>query len=292
MERFNDAVILCPTDFSDHAAYALRFAASLAESAGGTLIVLYADPFLPPPYFTRGQVDAVMQGKEQSKSAALVALDAHVKETLGDRAHLTVQSLVAESLPVPAILASARDHRAGLIVMGTHGRSGINRVMLGSVAERVLREARLPVITVKMPGEGTRQAISPIRSILCPVNWTETAHQALDAAVTLAEQFSAEIRVLHVVEEATTETSTDVESKRLCAWVPQERRGRCEIHEVIRSGNAAAEILKEAGEQRCDLLVLGAQHKRFHDSTILGVTTVRVTRHAPCPVLTITSWGE
>ncbi len=154
------------------------------------------------------------------------------------------------------------------------------------MAERVLRETEEPVLTVRGREEEERKPLAPIRKILCPVNFTDVARKALGYATTLAERFAAELRVLTVVETP-GEVSEEEEKEKLCAWIPGILHSRCRMEEVVRRGNAAEQILQAATSDGCDLIVLGAQHKRFWDSTVLGTTTVNVTRYAPCPVFTV-----
>jgi len=105
--------------------------------------------------------------------------------------------------------------------------------------------------------------------------------------VAIVEAFAAELVVIHVLESA-GEEAKDKEMDRLCSWIPEDVRSHCQLKEMIRSGNAAEQILEWARAGDCDMIVLGIQHKRFWDTTVIGTTTVNVTRHAPCPVLTVT----
>jgi nucleotide-binding universal stress UspA family protein len=148
--------------------------------------------------------------------------------------------------------------------------------MLGSVAERVLRESPVPLLTVRGPSEG------PIRRILCPVADTETSREALGVAAELAGCFGATLTALHVREPHASAAPPD-----LCAWMPAGERARCNVREVVRHGDAAAEIVGLAADESFDLLVLGAPRRKFFDGMVLGTTTLRAVRHAPCPVLTV-----
>jgi nucleotide-binding universal stress UspA family protein len=113
------------------------------------------------------------------------------------------------------------------------------------------------------------------------------ALKALEHAVGMSKCFEAELLVLHVIESYSPDIKEEEEHGRLCAWVPDRIRSRCTLKEVVRRGDAAEQIIEVASSAGCDMIVLGAQHKRFHDTTVLGTTTLRVTRHAPCPVLTV-----
>jgi len=154
--------------------------------------------------------------------------------------------------------------------------------MLGSVTERVLRETDVPVLTVRRDAPLTEPPA--IRNVLCPVNHSAVARKSLAVASQFAHCFGATLTVLHVREARATDSIDD-----LCAWVPKAHRSECQVREVSREGEAAHEIVALASELPCDLLVMGAQHRRFLDSTVIGTTTVRVVRHAPCPVLTVIS---
>jgi len=285
METFQPKLILCPIDFSEPATLALYYGKHLATCFGARLTVLYADPFSPPPYFTSGQVEDLAKTIERFKGAAHEYLTRYVSEHIGGPGE--VEKIVVENQTVPAILLTAKDKKADMIVMGTHGRSGINRLMLGSVTEKVLHETDRPVLTVRGKKGIAEPSKVSIRQILCPINYTEVALKALEHAVGISKCFEAELLVLHVIESHSTDVKEEEEHGRLCAWIPDGVRSRCSLREVVRRGEAAEQIIEAASSAGCDMIVLGAQHKRFHDTTVLGTTTIRVTRHAPCPVLTV-----
>ena len=283
MKTIRPGVILCATDFSEMATFAMKYAQSLAAGFGARLIVLYAEPCNPPPYFTPGQEYEILATLERLKKAAAVHLSRYVREHgLGK----DTQTLVVDQPPVQAILRTA-DQNDAWIVMGTHGRSGWSHVLLGSVAERVLHETDRPVLTARYKKVATEPSSISIRQVFCPVNFTEVARQALEYAVKVAERFAAELIVLKVVEPVSDPASDQRAMDRLCAWIPNEVRARCNLKEIIRRGGAAEQIITAALSSRCDMIVMGAQHRRFFDTTVIGTTSVQVTRHAPCPVLTV-----
>ncbi len=267
--------ILCPVDFSELSGQALRYAAALARCRGAKLTVLYAHSFQAPAYFTESKIEALEQQLRDSLSEADTALKRFATANGADAAG----TMVVEGYPPDAIRKAARETRAGLIVLGTHGRSGVNRLMLGSVAERVLRESDIPVLTVR--GEGGT-APEPPKRVLCPVNHTPAAREAVQAAQWFAECFGGKVTVAHVAEERPERRIDDV-----CNWVPEAARPHCDVRDVSGEGDAAEAILTLARAESSDLLVIGSEHRRFFDSTVLGSTTARVVRHAPCPVLTV-----
>jgi nucleotide-binding universal stress UspA family protein len=285
METFQPKLILCPIDFSEPATLALYYARQMAECFGARMVVLYADLFSPPPYFTSGQLEELAKTIERFKGAAHEHLSRYVRDHIGHSEE--VETMVVENQTAPAILLTAEGQKAGMIVMGTHGRSGFNRLMLGSVTERVLHETDCPVLTVRGRMGMEEPLKVSVQHVLCPINYTEVALKALEHAVPIAKCFGAELLVLHVTESQSTDVAEKDEHGRLCAWVPDDIRSRCSLKEIVRRGDAAEQIIEVASSEGCDIIVLGSQHKRFHDTTVIGTTTLRVTRHAPCPVLTV-----
>ena len=273
--------ILVPVDFSEISAHALRTASLLAARCGrAKIIAMYANWFEAPPYFTVGRLAELQAEFSESLHLAKHSLEAFVRSTLGDNAD-SVEVRAMEALPADGIRQLAALKNANLIVMGTHGRSDLNRWMLGSVAERVLRESPVPVLTVRSAPRET------IRQVLCPVQDTELSRRALSFAVGISACFDAKLTVLHVDEASGTRPISD-----LCSWVPAEERSRCVIRESIRQGDPAEAIVKLATEEPYDLVVLGAARRRFFEGMVLGTTTLRTVRHAPCPVLTVRSGAE
>lgn len=284
MEKFHPQRILCPTDFSEMASLALQHASSLATCFSAELLVIYADPLLPPPYFTAGGEEDLARSLRQSEKAAGEHLARYAKEHIGGA--VPYETLFVNRLAVPAIVETAEKNKADMIVMGTYGRSGLSRVLMGSVAERVLRETSLPVLTVRSKKTDEKKRVSFSR-ILCPVNYSEVARKALGHALSLAECFSSELQVMNVLENPGG--SDQEERDKLCAWVGSDPPPKCNLQPMVSHGNAAEQIIQAASSWSADLVIIGARHKRFADTTILGSTTVRVTRHAPCPVLTTIS---
>src|ERR1039458_1224422 len=155
--------ILCPVAFGDLSAHALRHASLLAGCGNAKVIAIYANWFEAPAYFTAGRVDELQKQYRQAFVEAEHSLKAFVDSTLGESGD-KVETRVVEALPTDGILGLAASTNADRIVMGTHGRSGLNRWMLGSVTERILRESPVPLLTVRAAPRG------PGRRILSPVD--------------------------------------------------------------------------------------------------------------------------
>ena len=125
---------------------ALEYASQIASRSDATLIVMYADTFEPPVEFTAVQAPALTTAIEESRAKTAEELAEYVNEHVPET--LSMQTEVREALPVPAILAAIAEHEPDLVVMGTHGRGGLTRLLFGSVTESVLRDANVPVLTI------------------------------------------------------------------------------------------------------------------------------------------------
>lgn len=284
-DLFHPELILCPTDYSDSAVKALRYADEFARCFESRLLVMYADSFQPPPYFTSGQINELAKSIKKAREKAGKYLNRWVDEHVS-RSAIPKDTRIVETTPVNAILVTAEQNNAGLIVMGTHGMSGFNRFMLGSVTERVLHETNRPVLTVRGGRVLTEMSRPLISRVLCPVNYSEIARKALQHAAMIAECFRAELLALHVVEQG--EEGGEEEFKRqLCSWMNPEQRNSCNLRQLVLRGNPSDHIIATAAANGCDMIVLGAQHRRFFDTTVIGTTTVHVTRHSECPVFTV-----
>jgi nucleotide-binding universal stress UspA family protein len=193
--------------------------------------------------------------------------------------------MVVEDDPVPAILKTQREVDADLIAMGTHGRGGLAHVWLGSIAESVLHQAEVPILTV-----GPRTKLTPtpdaIRRVFCPVNFTPWSQTALEHAAALAASAGAELTVAHIDEAPLGKSAQDL-LHHLCDWIPATVRAHCAVREVVEQGSAAEQIILEAEKSHADLLVIGAQPRSLLGAVLLGSTTELVIRSAACMVLSV-----
>ncbi|MDE3199033.1 MAG: universal stress protein, partial [Acidobacteriota bacterium] len=259
-EHRNAGGILCPIDLADESLPVLRLAAALAKRCETTLTVLHTIASEAPPYFTPGGIGGIESERDREKATARVqALGLMERAGCDPDTNLEIE----DGDPVEAIHRATEARTAALIVMGTHGRSGLSRIEEGSVATGVLRSSRIPVLTVGPRDSGHGE----IASIVCPVTDSEVSRDALRWAAWLARCFGAPLTVLHVVEPASARPAPDI-----CAWAESSRREGCSVQEVTRHGHAADEILNLTREAGGGLLVMGAQHKLIFDRTVVGAT--------------------
>jgi nucleotide-binding universal stress UspA family protein len=281
MIPFKPMNILCPVDLSPASNAILRWAGLFARTFAAPLEVLHANWWEPPPYFTEAQIQQLSRQEQEGEKTLRAELEAAAQAALGDLA--TYSTTVVEGHPTERIIERAKESPAGLIVMGSHGRTGVARLRLGSVAEDVVRASESPVLIVKSPAAG--EQISDIKNILCPINFTSLSRQSLELASEIAAAFGAKLWVAHATGHE--EVQAEVVRQRVCDWVPNEVGNHCQVSEVIRRGNPAEQILLMAREHSADLIVMGAQHRPFLEFTTLGTTTERVMRHSLTSVLVI-----
>ena len=291
--------ILCPVDFSESSIRSLAHAAALAQWYGAQLTVLHVAPTFDSAQGL-GDVGVPVRVVDPVTREEVAA---EIRRVV-DLTHLSSAPVVTLQAGDPSsmIIEHALTPGADLIVMGTHGRRGFRRLLLGSVAERVLHEAPCPVLTVSPQTDGCSSGAVTFKRILCPIDFSTSALQALGFALDLARQAGGLVTLLHVVEWlpedqplASTHFSVsefrrhmvdDVE-QRLRALVAEESQGWCETDPVIVFGRPYREILRAAQANSVELIVIGAQGRGGLDLALFGSTTQQVVRGATCPVLTV-----
>lgn len=287
---FSPRHILCPVDLSEHAALALKYAVAGARAFQATLTVLQALEVGLPPYFTPGQMPELSRTTRQALEAAREDLTRHVHAVLGDAAgELPLRVLTAEGHPTDVILDTAEREAADLLVMGTRGRGGARRVLLGSVTENVVRQVRRPVFVARPHQHGFLAPGQPgagpeLRRVLCAVVPGVTADPALVTAAAVATRFGAELTALHVVEDVAA--ATVAVRAQLCAWLPS-AVAQCAVRPEVRRGRSAEQIVAHAAETAQDLIVLAARARPAGPAFFHGTTTEQVLRQAPVPVLVV-----
>lgn len=279
--------ILCPVDFSPHSSAALRETGKLSTAFGADVVVLHAHHLEAPAYFTAAQTKALREELRKSAQAGR----AHLAEFTASHLPGSVRRSIVllDEDPVSAILRHIQKSAIDLVVMGTHGRTGLTRIRLGSVMESVLHQIKIPLITVG-PHVKASFLSGPVRRILCPVSLNRSTQTAFEYATQIAHKTGAELIVLHVTEGETgsAETTERLQDK-LCDWIPPDVRRQCSIQEAVRQGNAVEQIVTHASESEADLLVIDAYPKNVLRIALFGSTTEGLIRNASCPVVTIIS---
>lgn len=284
--RSDEKTVLCPTDLGPQSAIAVKYAAAIAERSGAKLKLLLANEHDVPPYFTSSQIDEISAELDRSDEAEAESLRQFMNEHLGPGADAAF--LVIDASARNAILEESEKTDTVLIALGTHGRSGFEKLRVGSVAEAVLRESRCPVLTVGPKVEAVNSV--KIRRIVCPVDLSPESEVSLRYAAKLAGQFDAELSVIHVADQ-NSESDNEGKLKALCDWVPSEIRGQCKLEEMVRHGDLSTEVVRVSNDLLADIIVIGVTHGAFRDET-LGDKTTEILREAACPVITVVGIGS
>ena len=301
--------LLLPTDFSACADEALAYAAELADRFGATLHLLHVVDEMDPDWF--GTADAEeragalrdeMEGTAKARLRDLTARDtgASVETTVALRSSVDVDQ---------AIVDYAEEEGINLLVMGTHGRRGLDRLVLGSVTETVLRQAPCPVLTVRQGAVPVASGTPAFQNVLAPIDFSEASHDAVTMADGVAEAYRARLHLLFVAAERTVPTFSDtglpglsvvkmdpeiVENAEAALRQLGERLGgrAPESAYHVREGRVAATIVEVAQAEAMDLVVMATQGRQGVDRFWVGSTTERVVRRAPCPVLTMRAGAD
>jgi nucleotide-binding universal stress UspA family protein len=298
--------ILCPIDFSDHARRALVHAIAIARWYESTVTVLHV--FSPPPVaaFGTGSVvfePIVLTADDRNQLVADTKAFAEAESAPG----VAIQAVVREGNTAGEILEQATSMKSDLLVIGTHGRSGFERLVLGSVAEKVLRKASCPVMTVPRRLSDAVPA-GPVlyKRILRAVDFSESSLHALKYAMSMAQEADGQLTVLHVVEHefpSTAVMASGEDDAVMTIWDFMKEREEalrrrleeavagasdfCSVESLMTHGRPWREVLRVATERQSDLIVMGVQGRGAADLLFFGSTTQHVVREASCPVLTL-----
>jgi len=291
--------VLYPTDLSEASLKALPCAAAIARGHQARLTVLHVVPTF--------EVISVPSGRI---AAAHHIVNPPTQDDVRHEMERAVQEVPLHGLevrfsahagdPVQVIADQAVSDSADLIVMGTHGRSGFERLLIGSVTEKVLRLAPCPVLAVP-PHVSTPVAAEALFSrVLCPLDFSPASLQALRFAFVFARLAKGRVTVVHACEVAdeprlhaylgeVRRQALDIARDRLHALLADEPGTSGDVEPIVVLGRPSREILNIASQQVSDLIVMGAQGRGGVGLALVGSTTQDVIRAATCPVLVVRS---
>ncbi len=293
--------ILVPVDFSEYSNTALEYGLLWGETFGAELTLLHVNTLFHEHY----DYDRMMQSYrgivEKEREQLHRWMEAHAARAAEREVQFRYEILDGRSA-AQTILQYLKANSFDLVIIGTHGRSGIKHLLLGSVAEKVSRLSPYPVLTTHKDVEKFQ-----VKNILVPVDFSDYSRQATRIAVDIAREFDARIHLLHVFERA---------NAAHFQWIPETVRIQFDINpdvreriltelktykddtiphwslEVVEEGLAYREIITYAEEHEIDLIVMATRGlNKFEYFWMWGSSTERVVRLAPCPVLTI-RWQE
>jgi nucleotide-binding universal stress UspA family protein len=296
--------ILVPVDGSTFSEHALPFAAHAARTSGAALMVVLVHARQSPvttDLVLREAVDAWEDARVRQETDYLNELAGRIERELG----IAVRHQILSGEVVPALEREVRVHDVDLVVMTTHGRAGLARAWLGSVADALVRTLEVPVLLVR-PDDGPppdRLADGGYRHVLLALDGSERAERAIEPALALAPGADTRITLLRTaappaaitspyLPHAARFTHEEMERSRAAAEeylagaaAPLKDRGR-DVHTVAAVDyHAARAIIRFADENDVDLIAMGTHGRSPVTRLVLGSTSDKVVRSASVPVL-------
>ena len=285
-ERITLKNILFTTDFSPAADAAAPFAMQIARNYGAKVVGIHVSPF-----------DNYTAAAPEAWAAMAEAAEREAKENaqrLNEQlAGIEHEVVIGEGNIWEVISNLIKEKEIDLIVLGTRGRTGIGKALLGSVAEQILRQAPCPVLTV-----GPHVTLQPekavkMHQILYATDLVAEFPAAAPYAISLAQENQAHLTLLHVIEHQKAGELVhpwelvDSKMRKLANLVPLEAELWCEPQCLVEKGNAAEKILEVAHKRGTDLIVLGVQPAKWMSSHLNASTVHKIVCEAHCPVLTV-----
>jgi len=283
--------IIFLTDFSEASEAALPFAMAIAREYGAAVHALHV---LLPEAFMYTSPEATMVSIEAQEECAV----AEMQRTDSQLAGVVHEGNVVRSAEMWTAVAEAIEGtHADLLVLGTHGRTGAQKVMLGSVAEEVFRKSPIPVLTIGPRARSGLHGAARFHRVLFATDFNSESKAAAPFAVSLAQENQAQLILMHVLDGGREQTGRGRPGKSiadamhaLLEMVPPDAELWCRPEPVVQYGSPAERILVEAKGRNVDLIVLGVRNAagRLRVATRLSRSVAyQVVANAPCPVLTV-----
>lgn len=295
------AKILCPVDFSEATPFGLRPAVSLANEYGAELTLLHVLNYPYPYVDALGPSFDVQAYYDEMESEAIRRLEDLVDED--DRRFATIRPEVHRGTPHVEVVGFAEEEEVDLVVLPTHGRTGIDRFLFGSVAEKVVRLAPCPVLTVS-PREEAPEPFAVDR-VVVPTDFSDYSEQALPYGMELAGRYDAELLMIHVVTlwdydpgnpewrfptmpEEHREAVESAAERQLTGQADRVKGDDVEVKtRLVRGFDPAVEINEVADEVDDSLIVMATHGRTGLQHALLGSTAEKVVRYARSPVLAV-----
>ncbi len=293
--------ILVPVDFSDPSKKALNYGMSLAVELNATLLVTHVVQYsVPVAYAFPIETHQIQKNQADEIKLRLSDLIPH-----DFRQSLKCQFIVKAGVIEDELLGIVEDETVDLLVMGTHGRRRFERWLLGSVTEHILRKIHVPILTVSHLDEGHELGELrpvPLHKLVYATDLSQKSGEAMNLALALAAEFSAELIVLHVMkglrwaygaEYVPLDIETDTVKLREGLWerleasLPERVRHDPRVRTELIEGVPYETILKVADEEKADMIIMNLQSKTGLERALLGSTAERVVRGAHTSVLSV-----
>ncbi len=291
--------ILCTTDFSDFSNQTIPHGIALAKAFDAELFVCH---IIDLPFAAMNgevQIDPIEQQSRMMDYAR-----EHLSR-LFEQEQIRWAPVVAIGHTADEIARTVEKKRIDITISATHGRSGLKRLLLGSVTERLMHTISCPLLIIGGRQVGTlnkqREHVPP-RRVLVGCDFSQDSDLAFQYSLAMAQEFEAELHLVHVVEppvyqnvlaaatpadESLGMSVMEQLREQLEAMVPEETRNWCDLTITLREGKPDEELIRYAAAKEIDLIVLGVRGHGLVEKLFIGSTTDRVARSAPCPVLSV-----
>lgn len=278
--------IMVLTDFSKVSDLALQYAVALARQYDARIYLTHIvtrDCYQLAPVLAEISYQKMCQAAEQGKADILLS---------GTLLGIPHEVLLLEGSLWPTVERLIQECEIDLVVTGTHGRGQFKKMILGSVAEEVFRQADCPVLTVGPQAEAQVPRELGLENILLATDFGSSAERAAQYAFSLAQEYGARLTVLHVVEDVRAYTEEEEERIRevnihkVSRFMP-ESESWCNVNFRVTFGSAVEEILGAASETKANLIIMGAQTRKTFAGHMPLTIAYNVAADAECPVLTV-----
>jgi nucleotide-binding universal stress UspA family protein len=282
--------ILCAIDLSDISSHVLGLAAEFAEACDARLIVLHVVEMWDKRY------DFIV-----AEISKCIEVEAHGKvqtelERLGKSQGVPVEVIVQKGQAILTIQDAIRKFAPDLVVLGSHGKRGMDHLLLGSVAERILRVSPVSVLIVRPPKN------PDIYTLLCAVDLSDCSRTALERAIEIAKQDKiSALKVLHVFEvpigyleagmsyETALDKTRAIHQQEFNAFMAPYKDCGVALEQILEEGATDSTVVKYAEKIKADLLVIGAHGKSRLTAFLIGGTSTKIVHRSSVPVLAVKS---
>jgi nucleotide-binding universal stress UspA family protein len=293
--------ILCATDFSDFSNHTVSYGVALAKEFEAKLFICHVIDLSSVAIYGEFQLDPVGQQNRIMEDA-----NAQLEDLTGNQP-VAWEPLITVGKPADEIARAVEEKEIDLVITATRGRSGLKRIILGSVTERLMRTLACPLLVMSSPEHepvGTADREFKLKKILVGCDFSPDSGQAFNHGLSLAQEFQSELHLAHVIEPPAQpdllkgETSLtfeiredyrDLLTNKLKDMVPEEAGNWCTPQTSLLEGQPYEELVNYAESNDIDMIVLGVRGHGLVKTLFLGSTTDRVVRRSPCPVLSVSS---
>jgi nucleotide-binding universal stress UspA family protein len=291
--------IICATDFSELSEQGVYYGISLAREFGAKFYLCHVIDLSSTAIY--GETVLVDIDGQLSRISAYAANRLH--KLIGDEP-IDWEPVISVGYPGDEITRIAEEKKADLVITATHSRTGLKRLILGSVTLNLIRSLNCPILVVRGSLSSKKPDIA-LKKILVGCDFSVDSLLAFQHGINLAQEYQAELHLVHVIEppiyenlikpKDADEVKLDLRTKlknQMAQMVPEEALHWCDLKSNLLAGLPHEEITKYAVVNNIDLIVMGVRGQSLQEKTLAGSTMIRVIRQAPCPTLVTKAHAE